>query len=275
MVDLDFSGETGEKAKNGETDNSPPKSKTPRNRLTEDEKAERAQARKAKLAAERAQAREDKIAELGGRLVQLPAVVLRDLTILEVSPAQARDWLATTLAELSVDVETSGFPVGHPEHRLRLVQLGCEGFACVFDPSDPEQAEAVREALRAAQVLHAHAAHADLVPLEHAGLCGEEAWDKMDDTLLRAKLADPALCGSEEHGLKALAKAMLGDDYALSWRLDELRKEIFSAGGWIGETELDTDVSRSGWARIPVNEAFTRYAGADVMDCAAVSRVLG
>ena len=274
VVDLDFLPENGENVKTRKNGNSPPGAKAPRTRLTDEERLERAQARKLKLAAERAQAREDKIAELGGPLVQLPAVVLRDLTVMEVSVAEARAWLAG-MTELSVDTESTGFPVGHPEHRLRLVQLGNEHSAVVLDPDDLEQAEVVREALRAAEVLHAHAAHADLVPLEHAGLCGPEAWDKMDDTLLRAKLTDPALCGSEEHGLKALCRAMCGDDYALSWRLDELRKEIFSAGGWIGDTEMDTEVTRSGWAMVPVNEAFTRYAGADVMDCSAVSRALG
>lgn len=274
VADLDFLPETGENVKERKNGNSPPGAKAPRTRLTDEEKAERAHARKLTLARERAQAREDKIRELGGPLVQLPAVVLRDLTVMEVSAAEARAWLAG-MTELSVDTESTGFPVGHPEHRLRLVQLGNEFSAVVLDPSDPEQAEAVREALRAAGVLHAHAAHADLVPLEAAGLCGEEEWLKMADTLLRAKLADPALCGSEEHGLKALAKAMLGEGYALSWRLDELRREIFSAGGWLTDCELDTDPSRSGWAQVPICEAFIRYGASDVMDCAAVSRALG
>lgn len=272
--DKDNRLENVEKAPNAQDGVRPPAPKTPRVKLTDEEKAERAQARKLKLAQDRAEAKAAKITQLGGKIVMLPAVVLRDMTILEVSPAEARAWL-DGMTELSADTESTGFPVGHPEHALRLVQLGNEHSAVVLDPQDPEQAAVARDALRAAEVLHAHSAHADLVPLEHAGLCGPEAWDKMTDTLLLAKLSDPRLCDSDEHGLKALAKALLGEEYAVSWRLDALRKEIFAAGGWIGETEMDTEVTRSGWAMIPLCEAFVRYAASDVMDCAGVARALG
>jgi len=266
--------ENGEKASEAEKRDSPLGQKTPRKRLTDSERAERLAARKAKLAAERAEAKAAKVAELGGRAVILPAVVLRDMTIMEVTPAQARAWL-DGMTELSVDVEHTGFPVGHPLHRLRLVQLGNEHSAVVLDPANPVQARIARDALEAATALHAHSAHADLIPLEHAGLCDGTAWDKMTDTLLLAKLSDPRLCDSDEHGLKSLAKALLGKDRALSWKLDELRKEVFAAGGWIGSCEMDTAVERSGWAQIPICESFIRYAGADVMDCSAVARVLG
>jgi hypothetical protein len=266
--------ETGEKGKIRENDNSPPVARAPKNRLTDEEKAERAAAKKAQIAAERLEAKAAKIAELGGPLVTLPAVVLRDGTVMPVDAVTAARWLEGCLPELSVDVEHAGFPIGHPEYRLRLVQLGNEHSAVVLDPADQVQAEAVREALRAATVLHAHSAHADLVPLEHAGLCDATAWDKMTDTVILAKLTDPALCDSDEVGLKALAKAMLGEEYALSWKLDELRKEIFAVGGWLTETEFLTPVERSGWAQIPLCEAFVRYAASDVCDCSAIARVL-
>jgi len=38
-----------------------------------------------------------------------------------------------------------------------------------------------------------------------AGLCTEEAWGRMFDTVLHAKLADPQLAGSDADGLKELA----------------------------------------------------------------------
>jgi hypothetical protein len=154
------------------------------------------------------------------------------------------------------------------------VQLGNEGSAVVLDPSDPAQAAVIRDALRRAAVLHAHSALADLIPLEAAGLCDASAWDKMTDTVNIAKLTDPALCDSDESGLKPLARALLGDGYALSWRCDELRKELFAAGGWISDLEADTPAERSGWANVPLCEGFVRYAAADVMDCSAVARVL-
>lgn len=266
---------TGENAENGQNRTSPPKPKTPRSRLSDEEKADRALARKEEAAADRLAARKAKVAEIGGRLVQLPAIVLRDQTIMEVSADTCRTWLEPSLAELAVDVEHSGFPVGHPDHVLRLVQLGNEHSAVVFDPADEAQAGVIRWALENAVVLHAHSAHADLTPLAHSGLGDrKQMWAKMLDTVNMAKLTDPSLTDSDEAALKPLARKLGGDGYALSWRFDELRKEIFGAGGWIGETEMDTPFERSGWAMIPVCEGFTRYAASDVMDCAMVARLL-
>lgn len=267
--------ENGENDKKAENVDSPPKRKTRANRLTDEEKAARAQARKDQLAADRAAAKAAKVAELGGPGVPLPAVVLRDGTILPLSAQQARTWLEGCLGALSVDVEHSGYQLGHRDYALRLVQLGNEGSAVVFDPSQAAQAQVIAWALASAARLHAHSALADLIPLEHAGLGNASMWDKMTDTVILAKLADPALCDSDEAGLKALAKALLGPDYALSWRYDELRREIFAAGGWIGDCEPDTPVARSGWANVPLCEGFVRYAASDVMDCAAVARTLG
>lgn len=265
--------ENGENAQNGQNPDSPPVPKTPRTRLTPEQKAEREAARKAKLAQQRAEARAAKIAELGGAAVQLPAVVLRDGTILPADAATARAWLEPCLGELSVDVEHSGYQLGHRDYRLRLVQLGNEGSALVFDPADPAQAAVIRDALARAKVLHAHSAHADLVPLEHAGLGDRSMWDRMLDTVHLAKLIDPALCDSDEAALKPLAKA-LDPGYALSWKADEARRALFAAGGWIGEPEPGTPAERSGWANVPVCETFVRYAASDVMDCAFVWREL-
>jgi hypothetical protein len=266
--------ESGENTQNGQNGNSPPRAKVPRTKLTPEEKLERAEAGKALRAKARAEAKTAKVAELGGRLVQLPAVVLRDQSILELTADAARVWLEPCLGELSVDIEHSGFPRMHKDYRLRLVQLGNEGSAVVFDPADPDQAAVIREALRAAKVLHAHSALADLIPLEAAGLCDGSVWDRMQDTVILAKLTDPALCDSDEFGLKALAKNLLGPGYALSWQCEELKKQIFTAGGWLGECEVTTPVERSGWAQVPVCEAFVRYAASDILDCAAIARVL-
>lgn len=270
--------ETGENGKTRKNADSPPNTKNPKiqaNRLTEEEKAERVAARKVKIAGERVAARAAKVAELGGPLVPLPAIVLRDQSILPCTAEQAAAFLSGALDEVSVDVEHTGYPRTHKHYRLRLVQLGNEGGAVVLDPGDETQAGVIRDVLAKAKVLHAHSALADLIPLEAAGLCDATVWDRMRDTLLAAKLVDPALCDSDEAALKPLAKALLGPDYALSWKCDELRKEIFAAGGWIENCEVTTPTERSGWANIPVNESFVRYAGADVMDCSAVARVLG
>lgn len=270
--DPDENGESPLVRKNPST---PPSPENPRKRISPEERQERDAARKAAKAAERDEARTAKIAELGGRRVPLPAVVLRDQTILEVDAGTASQWL-TGMTELSVDVEHTGYPIGHPDYALRLVQLGNEGSAVVFDPHDPAQAAVIRDVIAAATVLHAHSAHADLTPLAHAGLGDREAmWAKMTDTVHLAKLADPDMTESDEAALKPLARSLLGEDYALSWRCDELRREIFRVGGWLTETEFMTPVERSGWAQIPVCESFVRYSASDVLDCAAVARVLG
>jgi hypothetical protein len=266
--------ETGKKPRTGKEPKTPPKAKTPRNRLTDEEKLERAEARKAKLAADRLEARAARVAELGGPLVPLPAIVLRDQTVIPVDAATAARFLAGTLDEVSADVEHSGYPRPHKDYRLRLVQLGNEFAAVVFDPSDEAQAAVIRDVLASAKILHAHSALADLIPLEAAGLCDASVWDRILDTVNLAKLTDPALCDSDEAALKPLAKNLLGPGYALSWRCDELRKELFAAGGWISDLEADTEPGRSGWLNVPLCEAFVRYAASDVMDCSAVARVL-
>jgi hypothetical protein len=274
VPDKTLPAETGENGKTAENADSPPKARIPRTKLTDEERANRLAERKAKLAQARVDARAAKVAELGGALVQLPAIVLRDQRIIEVDAATAAKFLAPVLDEISVDVEHTGYPRMHKDYRLRLVQAGTEHFGVVLDPSDPAQAEVIRGVLRDAKILHAHSALADLIPLEAAGLCDATVWDRMRDTVIAAKLSDPRLCDSDEVGLKQLARKLLGDEYALSWRADELRKEIFAAGGWIGDCEVTTPVERSGWANIPVCEAFVRYAASDVLDVAAVARTL-
>jgi len=66
-----------------------------------------------------------------------------------------------------VDVETSGFPVGHVHYRLKTVQLGDEHVAFVFDVRDPDPntRAVIAGLLAAAPRLWAHSATADLVPL--------------------------------------------------------------------------------------------------------------
>src|SRR5437764_10590458 len=56
---------------------------------------------------------------------------------------------------LTVDVETSGYPVGHQHYQLRTVQLGGEAAAVVFDATDPLHTAVVSELLGAAPRLHA------------------------------------------------------------------------------------------------------------------------
>ncbi|WP_134740010.1 DNA polymerase [Nocardioides sp. 503] len=231
----------------------------------------------AKAAALREEKRLAAIAEAAGAAVTLPAVLTRDGAIRECGTAEADLLLATITGEagdgaLTVDVEHTGYPVGHELFRLRTVQLGNEHLALVLDPHAADQADVVRRHLAAARALHAHSATADLVPLVDAGLAdAEDVWAKMLDTGILAKLSDPASAGNDAD-LKSLSKAVLRDQ-ALSAPADEARKALFKAGKWLTDTEVTTPIERSGWAQVDHGtETMVRYDGSDVLDCAAIAR---
>jgi hypothetical protein len=210
-----------------------------------------------------------------GDPVTLPAVVDRDGVIRELTALDAGRVLGAIIRQtgaLTVDVETSGYPVGHVLHVLRTVQLGNEYQAVVLDPADPLQAEVARDALTAAPKLHAHSATADLVPLVAAGLTDETAWERMFDTVIPAKLADPASTGSDP-GLKQLSGAVLGEA-VVAPGADAARAALFKVNGWLTDTEVTTPPERSGWAQVPCCATMVRYAASDVLDTAALARVL-
>jgi P4 family phage/plasmid primase-like protien len=208
-----------------------------------------------------------------GGSVPLPALVDRAGGIVPVDATRAGAEVRLALARaaaLTVDVETTGYPLGHPDHALRTVQLGDEQTAVVLDPADPEQADVIRVALLTAPVLHAHSATADLVPLVAAGLTDESAWARMHDTVIPAKLADPQSTGSDP-GLKQLAGAVLGTQ-AASPVADKARAALFKAYGWLTDTRATTPRERSGWAQVdPTCATMIRYAASDVLDTAALA----
>jgi P4 family phage/plasmid primase-like protien len=212
--------------------------------------------------------------ELAGPVLSLPAVTGRTGVIVPCPPDQAAVMIGSLGPELTVDVETTGYSLGHPDYALRTVQLGNDQLAAVFDAADPASREVIRASLAAARILHAHSAVADLVPLADAGLCGEDAWNRMQDTVLPAKLADPAMSGSDADGLKQLAADVLGD-YAVIPAANEARKDLFASGKWLTDTDALTPPARSGWAQVDSRcETMIRYAASDVLDTAALPRAL-
>jgi DNA polymerase I-like protein with 3'-5' exonuclease and polymerase domains/phage/plasmid-associated DNA primase len=240
-------------------------------RLADERKISKAEARKLLKETERAEA----IAAASGGTYELPIAVGRNRVIVSVSVEDAAAQVRAAITRsgaLTVDVETSGYPVGHRDYELRSVQLGDEHVAVVLDPVVHD--ELIRALLAEAPKLHAHSATADLVPLEHAGLVdAEAAWAKMFDTVLPAKLADPASTGSDP-GLKQLAGVVLGAD-AVSPAAEEARKAVFKAGRWLEDTKVTTPRERSGWAQIDTRSAaMAFYAAADVLDDAAIARRL-
>ena len=220
--------------------------------------------------------------ELEGPVYSLPVLVARSPQapgapplVLPCTLDDARQAAGTSLADLSVDCETTGYPPGHELFALRTVQLGGEHLAAVLDPADPEQAAVIRDLLARAVKLHAHSAIADLVPLAAAGLGDIGAlWAKMEDSVLIVKLGDPSLAGSDENELKRLSRAVLGD-YAVSPAAEKAKNALFASGRWLVKTTALTPPEKNGWASVkPGCETMARYAGSDVLDLAAVLRVL-
>ncbi|KRB73068.1 hypothetical protein ASE01_20035 [Nocardioides sp. Root190] len=242
-------------------------------------KTEAARAKRSEAAAAK---RLEAIAAAAGAKVSLPALLTRDGTIRSITLEQADALLATITGEdgtgeLTVDVEHTGYPIGHRHYALRTIQLGDENLAVVLDHEGPDafaHDEIARRHLAAARVLHAHSASADIVPLAVAGLVeAEEAWSRMVDTGTLAKIADPALTGNSDD-LKGLAKSMLGD-LALAPTADAARAELFRAGKWKTDIEVTHEIEQSGWAQVDHHsETMARYDGADVLDCAALARRL-
>lgn len=215
-------------------------------------------------------------AKAAGDIFQLPAMVTRDGSITEVSAPGAEEILEEAhrrSGALTVDVETAGYAVGHPLYRLRTVQLGDSEMAIVLDPDDAYQADVIRRALDRAWILHAHSATADLVPLVAAGLADMSVWDRMYDTVIPAKLADPQSTGSDP-GLKQLAGVVLGDDAATT-AAEEGRSALFKVNNWLTSVKSGTATERSGWAQVDSTcETMIRYAASDVLDTAALAERL-
>jgi len=239
---------------------------------------EQAQATAEKLAAKRAERIAEAIAAADGGYVGLPALVTPDGTgstiARRIEPQDGMALLRTitdTGSALTVDVEHTGYPIGHAAYALRTIQLGNEHFAVVLDAQQAAQRDVAAYHLEHAAVLHAHSATADLVPLAVAGLVDyEEAWSRMRDTAIPAKLADPASTGNDA-SLKKLAPALLGDQ-AVSPESDDARAALFKAGKWLTKVEPTTTPERSGWAQVdPTCATMVRYAGSDVLDDAAVA----
>jgi hypothetical protein len=216
-----------------------------------------------------------KIAEAEGGRVDLPALVLRDGTVRHVSEADAWAVISLCLDHLFIDCENSGYPLGHRLYELRTVQLGAEHAAVVFDASDPAQMQVVALALHLAKKVSSHSSGADNIPLVAAGLIAwDDIWAKTHDSVLYLKLTDPKLSGSDASKLKEVAGDLLFE-YAVSPQAEKDKNALFKALGCLTETEVTTEPERSGWYQVSRNAVvMCRYAGSDVLDLAAVMRVL-
>lgn len=226
--------------------------------------------------ARRAQERAAKVAELAGETVELPALVMRTTPTprhvehVHVGPRLA-DAMEKARGHLTVDVETSGYPIGHPLYALKTIQLGTRVLAFVLDADCAVCCAIATAALKRATVLHAHNAAADIPALVHHEIATHaELWDRMEDTVLPAKLADPSSSGGDP-GLKSASAAVLGDA-AVSPGADEARKALFTAAGWLVDTEPTTPAEKSGWLQVDKRcSTMISYAASDVLDGALLA----
>lgn len=211
-----------------------------------------------------------------GEHIGLPAVATREGYVMPVTLEQAEAIVRTAVERagaLSVDCETSGYPVGHALYELRMVQLGDEQAGVALHPV--EHAELIRKLVNEAAWLHAFSATADLVPLAVAGLIDhEEAWGRMLDVAVAAQLAEPIAKGASVEGLKQVAPAALGAEATVP-AADAARAKLFSALGALKETEVTTPPEKNGWHLVdPTRATFIRYGVSDVLDTAALARRL-
>jgi hypothetical protein len=250
-----------------------------RRRLDREARAEQRKADKLHKDEERIWLKEEekwhKLRSAEGELVELPAVVLRNGTVKAVGKVTAVETLDLYLDAMCLDVETSGYWIGHQYYELRTVQLGGEEVAVVLDAGDPDQMAIASYALNAARKLHAHSASADVIPCVVAGLIDwDSAWGKMHDSVLYAKLTDPKLSGSEADKLKELASDLLRE-YAVAPFAEKAKNELFKAMGCKLKLEATDSREVNGWYKVNrFSETMIRYAGSDVLDLAGVLRVL-
>lgn len=224
----------------------------------------------------REEARQTKIIEAAGAPVRLPALVDRAGRIAELDLADCAAMIGSAGGELGVDVETTGYPIGHADYALRLVQIGTADWCLVFDPDAEDQALFIRQTLEGAHTLYAYSATADIGPLAAAGL-GEAAalWARMHDMAPLAILAQPTGGQSDaDAGLKATALRYLRGG-SVAPAAERAKDALFTAGKWLKKLKIDTPVERSGWANAPKDCAtFVRYGASDVLDTVALARVL-
>lgn len=253
-----------------------PAPKVRRPRMTDEEKAARAAERKAVKDAERAALRLAKMVEAAGPVWDLdqgPLVVDRQGRVVQADVAAVVELIAAGIradGRLTIDVETSGHPVGHRLFELRTVQLGNHNYAAIFDPV--EHAAAIWALLRGRHTLHAFSAQADIVPIALAGLADlDDTWARMVDLSLIVQLAGMVDVEREQSGLKAICAKLLADE-AVAPAAEQARKALFEAAGWLKDVEVDTPIERNGWAQVDSGcYAMAVYAASDVLDTAALA----
>lgn len=157
---------------------------------------------------------------------------------------------------LGLDTETTGLDIFSPGYKLRLVQIGDDREAWVFDID--RFAAVVRDTLLDPHTIWAlHNAAFDLLVLDrHLGVTIEDLADRCFDTRIFAHLLDPRQESEGGAGLSLKPLSAIYVDPNAPDTQSGLHKR-FRELGFTKET---------GWAGIPItDELYIRYAGLDVL----------
>lgn len=136
---------------------------------------------------------------------------------------------------IAVDIETKG--LGVAAMFVKAIVLSNEQHAVVLDPRDPYQAEIVRRALAQAVMLVLHNSPFDVPVLVRNGLMTMADVDKVLDTLIYARLAEPD--ERTQKNLGACSARYLG-----TTKSDVLKQAFKDAGVKVGEGFDKFDLDR-------------------------------
>lgn len=167
--------------------------------------------------------------------------------------------LARSAPFIAVDIET-GSASSLNRWRVVAVAVADQQTAFVLDPSDPRDAKAIRDCLKAARRLVFHNAAYDVPALHMAGLM-DLAWiGNVHDTLVTARLAWPDR--STSNSLGPLAQRVLGGDY------DRFKNALADGYRTVskGRVSMGQMFDRLGLS----SPAFVAYAAFDVIATARV-----
>lgn len=166
---------------------------------------------------------------------------------------------------LGLDTETTGLDVYTPGFRTRLVQVGNDREAWVFDAE--RFADVIRRFLRSGRTFVVHNAAYDLQVLDRTlGVRIEEIADTVLDTRILAHLLDPRAESEGGLGLSLKALSAVHVDADAPDTQTGLHAVFRSLGLKVAE----------GFAKIPLDdETYLRYAGLDVLLVTRLFRELG
>ena len=210
----------------------------------------------------------------------LPAILVRGGEP-EFHPLETVSGHLATLAgeTVTVDVEHTGYPLGHRDYALRTIQLGTSQWAVDLDAADPAQVALAAATLDAAAEIQTFIAAADLIPLAIAAGRGtaDSWWAKNTDVQTLEALAEPQRLGIYDDGLLGLKElsARVLPDGGVAKEATQGRNALFREHK--GRINVDpwTPVEKSGWAVAPVDDPrMVTYAASDVLDTAAVAEAL-